>query len=531
MTLKPVFDPVALLAAGTIIPATEATEWPEPRAIPQALAPVESLPPELLPEPLRAHIVDVAERAQIPMEFVAVAMIVSLASVVGTSIRIRPKRHDDWTITANLWGAMVGDPSSGKSPALSAALSPLRRLERLADESFEDAKRSHEFTALESRARRDALKDKLKKAARGGQDTEALRLEYLADEEPEEPVKRRYMANDTTVEALGILLNNNPRGILVSRDELTGWFRQLEKFGHESDRAFYLEAWNGKDGFRYDRVGRGELAIGSACVSIIGGIQPSKLRGMLDSVRDGGHDNDGLLQRFQLTVYPDLPTGAYRSIDRAPKLEAERRVFDIFEYLANVEPGVIADQEGDSGPHFLRFDDEAQKFFYGWHVEIMNRSRALGDSLMGSHLAKFPKLMPSLALLFHLVSVADSKSNGGGVSLEAAEMAAAWCEFLESHAKRVYGMAAANEFARADELVKHIKAGDLPSPFRAREVRLKGWHLLSEPEHVLEALEVAEEFGWIQGVEKEAGKFGGRPTVEYIVHPDHAPKVTEEVTP
>ncbi|MNS04545.1 hypothetical protein D3C72_359080 [compost metagenome] len=505
--------------------------WRDPLPIPDALDPVEALPPELLPAPLQTHLLDVAERAQIPVEFVAVSSIVALASVVGTSIRIRPKRHDDWMVTPNLWGALVGGPSSGKSPALSAALAPLRQLEREAEELHEEAMRSHMFTAMEAKARLEALKDKLKRAARDGKDTEALRLEFLADGDPEEPVKRRFMANDSTVEALGVLLNQSPRGILVSRDELTGWFRQLEKPGHEGDRAFYLEAWNGKDSFRYDRIGRGELSIASACVSIIGGIQPSKLRGLLDGVRDGGYDNDGLLQRFQLMVYPDLPSEAYRAVDRAPNVEAEHRVRRVFEFLAKVEPGLIADRVGDDGPHFLRFEDEAQEFFSVWLVEIMNRSRALGDSLMGAHLAKFPILMSSLALLFHLIEVADGTASGGGVSLEASEMAAAWCAFLEKHAKRVYGMAAANEFARAAELVKHIEAGDLPSPFRAREARLKGWHLLSEAAHVQEALEVAEEFGWIRGVEKDGGKLGGRPTVEYFIHPQYAPKEKAEVTP
>ena len=42
------------------------------------------------------------------------------------------------------------------------------------------------------------------------------------------------MVNDSTVEKLGELLNENPNGLLVFRDELTGFLRQLDRDGHES---------------------------------------------------------------------------------------------------------------------------------------------------------------------------------------------------------------------------------------------------------------------------------------------------------
>lgn len=491
--------------------------WPDPEPIPDTLRPVPPMAPEMLPEAFKAWIADVADRMQCPLDFPAVAAVVAVGAVIGTAIRIRPKRRDDWTVTPNLWGAVVGDPSSLKSPALMEALAPLQRLEIRAKEEYEAALQDHEFDLMAAKARKEAIRKRLAEAAKGKKDTEAIRADYLAEEEPDEPTRRRYIVNDPTVEAIGVRLNENPRGVLLYRDELPGWLRKFDKPGQESDRAFYLEAWNGSGRYTYDRIERGTLDIESTCVSILGGIQPGPLQAYLDAAREGGYGNDGFIQRFQLMVYPD-PKRDWHTIDRYPDAAAKDRAFRVFETLASREPGMVADRDGDDGPHFLRFDDAAQEFFYEWHADTMRRCRELGGTAMGSHLAKYPKLMPALALIFHLVAVADGTASGP-VSLDAAETAAAWCAYLEAHADRLYGAVGDSGYNRARELVKHIKAGDLSSPFTARMVRLKGWQLLGEPEHVQEALDVAEEFVWVAKQARATKAVGGRPTVDYLINP------------
>src|SRR4028119_1317950 len=106
-------------------------------------------------------------------------------------------------------------------------------------------------------------------------------------QENDPPARRRYLLNDATVEKLGEILRDNPNGVAVFRDELTGWIRGLEREGREGDRAFYLEAWNGNGRFTYDRIGRGTIDIEAACVSILGTIQPGPLREQVRSMRDG----------------------------------------------------------------------------------------------------------------------------------------------------------------------------------------------------------------------------------------------------
>ena len=141
----------------------------------------------------------------------------------------------------------------------------------------------------------------------------------------------RLVVNDVTVEKLGELLNENPRGLLLVRDELHGALSRLDREDYQSERAFYLEAYNGDGSFTFDRIGRGTIHIPCCTLSMIGGIQPSRVSSLVAEAAKGG-GSDGLLQRFQLAVWPDELT----------RLELGRR---------SSEPSVPRDlREGNSGP-------------------------------------------------------------------------------------------------------------------------------------------------------------------------------------
>ena len=93
---------------------------------------------------------------------------------------------------------------------------------------------------------------------------------------------------------------------------------------------FYLDGWNGKNSYQLDRIMRGAGYIENHCLSLLGGIQPDRLLSYLDeSIK--GHGNDGLLQRFQLLTYPDMPQWQY--VDEAPNTTARDVVYGLFEKI------------------------------------------------------------------------------------------------------------------------------------------------------------------------------------------------------
>ena len=99
---------------------------------------MEPFVPEMLPEALRAYVVDVADRQQSVPDFVAVTALCGIAAIVGNRIRIAPKQNDDWIAVANLWGAIIGPPSAMKSPAMESALGPVYALQDEMREAWQD---------------------------------------------------------------------------------------------------------------------------------------------------------------------------------------------------------------------------------------------------------------------------------------------------------------------------------------------------------------------------------------------------------
>lgn len=440
--------------------AQEPAAWPEPQLLPDALPPVEPFPTELLPQALRGWVQDVAQRMQCPADYPAVGAMVALSAVVGRQLAIRPRQRDDWTVVPNLWGAVVGRPGLLKSPALAEVRRPLDILEARARESYETAMSNQQAQEMVAEARRKKAQQDISQALKEGKDPQEIAREAV-QAEPPPPVRRRYLVHDVTVEKLGEILKGNPRGVLLFRDELTGFLKTLERDGHEADRAFFLESWNGTGRFSYDRIGRGTVDIEAACISILGGIQPGPLSVYLARAARGGGDDDGLVQRFQLVAWPDLP-GEWQDVDTLPDAQARQRAFEVFERLDRIDPAAVgAETPAEGGLPFLRFTPAAQEVFTEWRGELERRLRK-GDlpSMLEAHLAKYRSLIPSLALLIHLADIGR-----GQVGENALLMACAWGEYLESHARRLYAPALSPSTTAARALAKHIKAGDLEEVF------------------------------------------------------------------
>ena len=131
---------------------------------------------------------------------------------------------------------------------------------------------------------------------------------------------------------------------------------------------------------------------------------------------------------------------------------------------------------------FLRFSSEGQECFNEWLTDLQKDKLTKEESpLMGEHLGKYRSLMPTLALIIHLIGVADGTAEGM-VSKQAAIQAAAWCDYLEGHARRIYGIVISPEREAASILAERIHR--LPNPFTAKDVYDKGWHLLRDRQEV-----------------------------------------------
>jgi len=482
----------------------EPETWPEPKPLPADLPAVPLFNFACLPATFRGWLEDIAERMQCPPDFPAVGLMIALGSIIGRKIGIRPKRYDDWLVVPNLWGCVVGRPGVMKTPALEQPLLPLRRLVAEALERHATELRGHEVNEmLQSQAAEIAKKKVTAHLKKGEQQAARAEAEAIVKKETGKPVCRRYETNDPTIEKLGELLAENPTGLLLFRDELVGFLRSLDKEGHESDRAIYLEMWNGTGSFISDRIQRGTVRT-PAVLAILGGIQPDLLMAYIREAVRGGQGADGLLQRFQLFVWPDVSKG-WRNVDRWPDTNAKNEAFAVFKYLDELTPEAVG-ADTLSGIPFLRFADDAQEKFDLWRADLEATLRNDTEHpAFEAHLSKYRKLVPALALLIHLAN-----RDTGPVSLAALEKAFLWAFYLEAHARRIYSAVLRPDAAAARELAKHLQRGELPERFTLREVYRKGWAGLSGKEDAEAATEILCDLGWIRAV-PDSGRTSGRP--------------------
>lgn len=501
-------------------PSPAKDELPEPQALPSSLAPVMAFDDAWMPEPFRPWLVDTTERMQCPPDFPAASVMTGLSSVNGRRVAIQAKEHDTgWIEHGNLWGLVVGDPGSLKSPTLQAALRPLRRMEAESVRKHQDAEQGRKVEVMKSKLMRDAAAKEAQKAIRNGKgadfDFNAL---VPVDAGDEETPLRRYIVNDFTLEALGEVLRANPHGTLAFNDEIAGLLSLLEREGNQSLRAFLLLAWSGKEGFTFDRIMRGIRRVEHVCLSVLGGIQPGVLAEFVRSAQAGGAGDDGLIQRFGLMVWPDARS-EWRDVDKPPHIAGGDEVEDVFRSLEGLSSEALAKHapmNADGVPTFT-FAPEALECFRDWRGTLERRLR--GDELsrpMIGHLAKYRKLVPALALNIHL---AEWRTEA--VSLAALQKALHWAAYLETHAARVYGSKGVIEAEAARALLKKLLAGTagLPEEFTANKVKNKNWSGMTTPEECVAVCELLEDCGWLIGKPAGATAKGGRPTTVYRVNP------------
>lgn len=494
--------------------------WTEPKALPDPLPEVLPYDSDLLPAIVGDAVADVSHRMQCPPDYVACALLVAMGAVVGNRIGIRPKQNDTWLVVANLWGCIIGRPSMKKSPSASFAEGLIRSIEDRDRKRVEPMIADWKRDELLSEAKKAALKTSLKESIKKNQDDDhehkKLAMDLVSLESVQVPTSRRIISTDSTIEKLVELLNIHQLGMILWRDELISWMRGLDREDQAGVRQQFLTLWNGYGRINVDRIGRGETVCESPCLSIFGCATPGGIQEYVQASLKGGRGDDGLLQRFQVTVWPDEPD-EIQGVDQKPDRLALQRVQDVFDRLAEFESRDIADKDcASSEIPWMRFSPDGQSVFNEWLLDKDRRCRAESmPEAIESHLAKFNKLVPSIALLIELC-----EGPAGSVTKRSVERAVKWARYLESHAMRLYAVAACPERVLASPLLNRLLDWDKERPIRVRDIRQKGWRGLSDPKAIESTLEALGADGWLQSFEDGKKPAGGRPTVSCVLHPE-----------
>ena len=468
-----------------------------PQRLPPDLKPVLKLDLSWLPTSIAPAVQDISDRLQCPPDYLAAAMICAAGAIVGNRVGICPREFDDsWVEHPALWGGIVGSPGSKKSPAISEAFRPSRHLEEQAHKKFQAEYAT--YAPLKKQYDANVALIKKGKTSVGPFPTE-----------PIAPKAERFLVQDTTYEALSIVLQDNPHGVMALADEMTGLISSLDRENQQAARGFYLSGWGGKGSYFCDRVQREGVRLHRYCLSLFGGFQPDVVIPYVKGTQRGSAKNDGLFQRFQVLVWPDQINNV-KIVDRAPDKTALDAVFNAIIKLKELDRHSLPAAKSTNNSLVLHFDPEAQLLINQWFQ--MMESLLLSDkydSARQGHFAKYRGMVPALALLFHLLD-----GHPGRVGLDCLRRAIRFAKYLKSHADRIYSSASGHDFGTARRLAKRLIAGDLPDGFTASIISTKDWAGLDSKEAIAAALGVLTDYGWVIPIDSRAG-VGGRPTMKY----------------
>ncbi len=435
------------------------------------------LPDGLLPSAIEGFAKSQAEIMGVDPGGLAVAALAVCAAAIPDSITIKVKRYDEWQESARIWVALIGNPSAKKSPIINAASKPLRSIDEGLVRGYLDEKRKFD----------------------------GLSKDEKASTYPPKQIRTRI--EDVTIEATQEILRDSTQGVLLVRDELSGWFGSMEKYGSgkgaATDRSFWLQSFNGGS-YSVNRVGRGVVAIDNLSVSMLGGIQPEPIRKIATEAAD-----DGLLQR----LFPIVLGPSSVGID-APPSAAVGEYSGLIQRLHKIQRPRVGLNEVS-----LKFDDEGQALRQelsekhhdmqaGW--EIINKKLA-------AHIGKYDGLFARLCVVFHCIETKAMRPEPVIPFDTASRVASFLHEFLFPHALAFYsnvlGISDGHDalLATAGWILAHK-----PEKITVRDVR-RGDRTMREmdDEQAAEVLRKLDAMAWLEPIPQVR-----RDSVAYSVNPD-----------
>jgi Protein of unknown function (DUF3987) len=484
--------------------SAQTDEWPEPDLSvmsPHRLAaPV--FPLEVFGPFWSAWLQEQAEAKGCPVDYVAAGLLASTGTLLGNARWGSP--WEGWTEPPLIWAALVGLPASGKSPGLDVSLDIVRALERDANVDFEARMRECQTARMVADVARKQWAADVAKARKDGCAVPPLPPDA---EEPAEPDLHRLITSDATIEKVARIVQRNPKGLLLARDELAGWLGSLEKYGGSGgDRAFYLEAF-GARGYTVDRVKeKTPIIVPALTVGIAGGIQPDRLNSSVLS-----QDDDGMTARF-LFFWPE----------RAPIIMPTRKPGDAARHRLGLIQGLKEAFLPEGRRWAVPFSLAASQALHQFRCQTADLETE-AHGFYRSWLGKMPGYTVRVAtILEHLFWSGDRPEDVPPAAISERAVVAS-IVFLDNYAipmaRRCFGEAALPKHEKDAASVAKWLARQKPSPtiINARNVQRQRI-VQGNRDDVNAALGELESAGWVRPAKPTSG-WQRKPKVDWDVSP------------
>jgi hypothetical protein len=336
--------------------------------------PIENIdfPIHIFPKEIQLYMRECNSKLNASIDFMSVSFIWLMSVLIGNTLKVKVK--NGWVDSPIVWISVIGEAGVGKTPDLKLILKPL--LDLNSQEIKRYAKRQKEFQAYDKMSKED-------------KDINAT---------VEAPIKSQLIVDDITIESLVDIHSYNPKSIGVFKDELAGWFKDMNKYREGSDKERYLSAWSG-DSIILNRKTAEDAFVENPFIPILGGIQPS----IFKDFQTSENESNGFLDRM---LFCDPKKDAQYPTDEEinPILITQYRdaIFNIKEHIDNqltrIEDGVI-------NPYILELNAEAKEEYKKSHIALVDLMRS--DEELSHHKGMFAKqitYIPRFSLLIEFVN-------------------------------------------------------------------------------------------------------------------------------
>jgi len=266
---------------------------------------VDLFPVDVLPQPLQRYVNETAQAFGCPVDYPAVSVLAHMGAAIGNTRVIAVK--STYRASGALYVGIVGEPGAVKTHPLIFVSAPVDRRQDSLIMDFRRAWAEYQEANQEAAEEvKEAKKEARKKKKEGAMTSEeAIATTLKLYDGPKKPILQRIVTSDSTVEALCELLADNPRGMLLKRDELIGWGRGMDMYrkGKGTDRQFYLSALSHAP-YTLDRKSNKDklpINIPRPFLCVLGCLTPD----MLSEFSDEQGRDDGFVDRVMWT-YPDI---------------------------------------------------------------------------------------------------------------------------------------------------------------------------------------------------------------------------------
>ena len=380
-------------------------------------------PFDVFPAVMQKIILDAVQYNSLNLEFLSTAMLSAATAAVGNAFSIHIR--GDWYTNCALFFVLVGDPGTGKTPALHFALKPLR-----------------DYDMELANAYRKELESYHRSVAESGKNSSYI----------EKPRKIQFIFNDYTPETLYQRHYYNQRGVLVNVDEILALIKSRSRYS--SDNKIIedlLSAFSGEP-INYTRKNEeSHIIIPIPCINLVGGIQESLLHHLFtpEFISNGFTDRLLFVAPENLTV-PLWDISEESESEQA--LQAQKKWNEIIRKILAVECNY---REGDIEiiPTVLRKSDEARRLFYAWNNENANLINSIAKTeAFDSHLLKLNGIVPRLALVLQVLRWATGESHVNFVDEVSMQGALRLIDYYNRTYARLKAIALSNETRDVNEV-------------------------------------------------------------------------------